>query len=253
MKLVSKLLAAPLLTALVVFSAGQLNALLTAREASANQASFEAGFETSARSAALQEQLGQVHAGVYRTVALIASLDDAKIKAFRADLANAGGRRQARRPRCRRRRRRHGAARPVTALRQADRQVPGARPTRPSTCPRSTRTPASPRCRAPTPPSPRCPDLSRWLKRVEARSAARPWPAPDAAHAHMALAAGRWRAAAARRSRSWLSWLMQRQLVAELHRAADIAGGVAAGNLAVDAHSDARTTKSATCCARSAR
>ena len=33
--------------------------------------------------ASVQQQLGQVHTSVYKTVALIGSLDDAKVKAFR--------------------------------------------------------------------------------------------------------------------------------------------------------------------------
>ena len=46
MKLGSKLLAAPLLTALVVFCVGQVNTWMTAREASANQEGFKSSFET---------------------------------------------------------------------------------------------------------------------------------------------------------------------------------------------------------------
>ncbi|MEO8057826.1 MAG: methyl-accepting chemotaxis protein [Burkholderiales bacterium] len=87
MKLALKLLAAPLLTAVLVFGAGQLNALVLTRAASANSATFVAQLEDFRTLASTQEQFAQVHAGVYRTVALIASLDDAKVKAYRAELA----------------------------------------------------------------------------------------------------------------------------------------------------------------------
>ncbi len=87
MKLGTKLLAAPLLTALIVLAAGQANTWTMAREASATQVAFKGDLEQFRVITAAQEQIGQVHAGVYRTVALIASLDDAKIKAYRADLA----------------------------------------------------------------------------------------------------------------------------------------------------------------------
>ena len=87
MKLALKLLAAPLLTAVVVLGAGQINALMMSHAASANQATFAAQIEDFRTLASAQEQLAQVHAGVYRTVALIASLDDSKIKDYRADLA----------------------------------------------------------------------------------------------------------------------------------------------------------------------
>jgi methyl-accepting chemotaxis protein len=87
MKLGMKLLLAPLLTALVAFTAGQVNALLLTREAAANVGTFHSGAEHYKTLTSVQDQLGQIHAGVYRTVTLIASLDEAKLKAHRADLA----------------------------------------------------------------------------------------------------------------------------------------------------------------------
>ena len=87
MKLATKLLAAPLLTALVLLAAGQSNTWLMGREAAANQAASKGDLEQFRVITSAQEQIGMVHAGVYRSVALIASLDDAKIKAYRADLA----------------------------------------------------------------------------------------------------------------------------------------------------------------------
>ncbi len=91
MKLGTKLLAAPLLTALVVFAAGQANTLMMGREAAANQVIFKGNLEQFRAITSVQEQLGQVHAGVYRTVTLIGSLDEAKVKAARADLARQAG------------------------------------------------------------------------------------------------------------------------------------------------------------------
>ena len=87
MKLALKLLAAPLLTAVVVLGAGQINALLMSRAASANHATFAAQLEDIRTLDSAQEQSAQVHAGVYRTVALIGSLDEPGITAYRADLA----------------------------------------------------------------------------------------------------------------------------------------------------------------------
>jgi methyl-accepting chemotaxis protein len=87
MKLGSKLLAAPLLTAAVVLGVGVLNALLMRGEAVDNQARFKA---TSAQALVLadaQRRAGEIHAGVVRNVAQHASLDDTKRSAARAGLA----------------------------------------------------------------------------------------------------------------------------------------------------------------------
>jgi len=88
MKLATQLLAAPLLTAVVVFSAGQVNSFLMGKEVQANQATFTSHQEGLRTLHQVQQQLAQIHAGVYRTVALMASLDEAQVKAYRADLAN---------------------------------------------------------------------------------------------------------------------------------------------------------------------
>jgi methyl-accepting chemotaxis protein len=87
MKLATKLLAAPLLTAVGLLGAGQANTWLMAREAAANQTAGKGDLEHFRVITSAQEQIGQVHAGVYRSVALMASLDEAKIKAYRAELA----------------------------------------------------------------------------------------------------------------------------------------------------------------------
>jgi methyl-accepting chemotaxis protein len=87
MKLGSKLLMAPLLTALVALSAGEINAVMMSRAAVSSQDEVQQRMEHFKTLSSTQAQLGQVHAGVYRTVALMASLDEAKVKSMRADLA----------------------------------------------------------------------------------------------------------------------------------------------------------------------
>jgi hypothetical protein len=87
MKLGKKLLAAPILTALVVLLSAQVNTWLMGREADKGQSSSKASLEEFKTVANIQLQLGQAHASVYRMVAIIGSMDDPKIKAFREDLA----------------------------------------------------------------------------------------------------------------------------------------------------------------------
>ena len=86
MKLGMKLLAAPLLTAVVVMLSGQINAVLMTRSAQQGQMASKASLEDFKVVQSVQHQLSQVHTSVYRTVALIGSMDDPKIKAARADL-----------------------------------------------------------------------------------------------------------------------------------------------------------------------
>ena len=87
MKLGSKLLMAPLLTAVVALSAGEINAIMMSRAAASSQDEVQQRMAHFKTLSSTQAQLGQLHAGVYRTVALMASLDEPKIKAMRADLA----------------------------------------------------------------------------------------------------------------------------------------------------------------------
>ena len=87
MKLALKLIAAPLLTAVVMLVAGQANTVLMTQAVKESQASASTSMEDFKTVASVQQQLGQVHSSVYKTVALIGSMDDAKIKAFREDLA----------------------------------------------------------------------------------------------------------------------------------------------------------------------
>ncbi len=87
MKLGTKLLAAPLLTAAVVLLAGQLNVFLMGRASDAALTSSKTSLDDFKTIASAQQQMGQIHASVYRTVSIIGSLDEAKVKAFRAELA----------------------------------------------------------------------------------------------------------------------------------------------------------------------
>ena len=91
MKLGHKLLLAPLLTAVVLLGTAQLNAFLNMRQATATQALFSGQIGVFKTISASQEKLAQVHADVYRTVALVASLDEARVKAARAALAQRMG------------------------------------------------------------------------------------------------------------------------------------------------------------------
>jgi methyl-accepting chemotaxis protein len=87
MKLGYKLLAAPLLTAVVVIAAGQMNGYLQNVQAEKGLASSQISLDLFKTMASAQQQMAEVHAGVYRTVALIESLDEARVKGLRADFA----------------------------------------------------------------------------------------------------------------------------------------------------------------------
>jgi methyl-accepting chemotaxis protein len=87
MKLGYKLLAAPLLTAVVVIAAGQINSYLQNLQADKGLASSQVSLDQFKTMASAQQQMAEVHAGVYRTVALIESLDEARVKGMRADFA----------------------------------------------------------------------------------------------------------------------------------------------------------------------
>ena len=86
MKLQLKLLSAPLLTASVMLGSGQIDALLSVHNAAAERAAERVRLHDLKIVSGLQDQLSLAHAGVYRTLTLIASLDDKKTKAVRADL-----------------------------------------------------------------------------------------------------------------------------------------------------------------------
>ena len=85
MKLNLKLLLAPLLTAVVLLVFGEINTFLMAGAADDMQSGFSTSTEQVAGAESIERKLGHVHAGVYRTLSLIGSMDDPKIKAFRAN------------------------------------------------------------------------------------------------------------------------------------------------------------------------
>jgi len=87
MKLGYKLLAAPLLTALVVIGSSQVNSYLQNVQSDKGLSASQASLDLFKTMAAAQQQMAEVHAGVYRTVALVDSLDEAKVKAVRAEFA----------------------------------------------------------------------------------------------------------------------------------------------------------------------
>jgi methyl-accepting chemotaxis protein len=88
MKLGYKLLAAPLLTAVLVIAAGQINGYLQNVQAEKGLSSSQISLDLFKTMASAQQQMAEVHAGVYRTVALIDSLDAARVKTLRADFAS---------------------------------------------------------------------------------------------------------------------------------------------------------------------
>jgi methyl-accepting chemotaxis protein len=87
MKLGMKLLAAPLLTAVVVVLSGQINTYLLGVQAEQGLTSARASLDDFKTMATANQQVAEVHANVYRTVALIGSLEDAKVKSLRGDFA----------------------------------------------------------------------------------------------------------------------------------------------------------------------
>ena len=87
MKLGPKLLLAPLMTAVVALGAGALYATLDWRQDQALRASNATGLASVKATAQAAEQLVQVRAEAFRTLALIASMDEAQVKAKRAELA----------------------------------------------------------------------------------------------------------------------------------------------------------------------
>jgi methyl-accepting chemotaxis protein len=86
MKLGIKLLAAPLLTAFVMLGAGQIDAVLSARNAAAERSAEQARLHDLKTVSDLQDQLSLTHASVYRTLTLMPSLDDKRVKMVRADV-----------------------------------------------------------------------------------------------------------------------------------------------------------------------
>ncbi len=87
MKIGAQLIAAPLLTAVVALGGGGLYGVLSERAAEHQRADMTEDLGHLKQLATMQEKVSLTRGEVYRTLSLIASLDDAKVKAFRADLA----------------------------------------------------------------------------------------------------------------------------------------------------------------------
>ena len=85
MKLGAKLLLVPLGVAAIAFGAGGLNALLMQRGAMQATERFNADLELLRSVSDARNQLGQAHAGVYRTQAIFDSLKKEEVLAFRKD------------------------------------------------------------------------------------------------------------------------------------------------------------------------
>ena len=87
MKLSLKLIAAPLLTAVVALGSGALYGGLTSRDAAQARAAAAQDLDHFKTLSNAQEQMAQVRAEVFRTLTIIASMEEDKVKAYRADLA----------------------------------------------------------------------------------------------------------------------------------------------------------------------
>jgi methyl-accepting chemotaxis protein len=85
MKLGMKLLAAPLLTAVVVLAAGQISTFLLSTQTQAGLKASQSSLDNFKTTAGANQQLAEVHANVYRTVAIVGSLDDEKVKSLRSE------------------------------------------------------------------------------------------------------------------------------------------------------------------------
>jgi methyl-accepting chemotaxis protein len=85
MKLGMKLLAAPLLTAVLVLLAGQVSTYLLHGQSQAGLDASRGSLEDFKTMANANQQIAEIHAKVYRTVAIVGSMDDAAVKAQRAE------------------------------------------------------------------------------------------------------------------------------------------------------------------------
>jgi methyl-accepting chemotaxis protein len=86
MKLGHKLLLAPVMTAVVVLTAGQIDSLLLSRSAAQAVASFKEHIVEVRSLNGLQADVSQAHVEVYRMMSIIGSVDEASIQAKRKDL-----------------------------------------------------------------------------------------------------------------------------------------------------------------------
>lgn len=86
MKLSRKLLIAPVLTALVMYGVSLGSTWLLQNSRVRAEQQVTAVFEGLGVFTSTQDQLGRVHAAAYRTISLAASLEEAKVKAVKADV-----------------------------------------------------------------------------------------------------------------------------------------------------------------------
>ncbi len=87
MKLATKLLAAPLFTAVILLCSSQISTYLLNTQSDDSIAAARGSLDDFKTVASANQQLAEVHASVYRTVGLIDSLDPAAIKTTRTDYA----------------------------------------------------------------------------------------------------------------------------------------------------------------------
>jgi len=85
MKLSQKLLIAPVLTALVMYSLSLVSTWMLQNSRVEAEKQVSVVLESLGVFTATQDQLGRLHALAYRTVSLAASLDETKVKAVKAD------------------------------------------------------------------------------------------------------------------------------------------------------------------------
>jgi len=83
MKLATQLLLPPVVTALVALAGGVVGGVVMQREAGHNAALFAESLDQLRTITSAQEQMGRLHAGVYRTLTLVGSLDEAAVKKVR--------------------------------------------------------------------------------------------------------------------------------------------------------------------------
>jgi methyl-accepting chemotaxis protein len=87
MKLGKKLLAAPLLTAIVVFAIGQLTLFLVSLESDVVEKTVLSQYDDYRTLSNAQEQIGEIHTMVYRSLGLIGAMDDSQLASLRTSLA----------------------------------------------------------------------------------------------------------------------------------------------------------------------
>jgi methyl-accepting chemotaxis protein len=86
MKLAAKMLLPPMAALAVVLAIGLGNNLYSLREVVASNEAGQQRNEVFLTTVAVQTQVGEMHGGVFRTIALMGSLDDAKVKSLRGQL-----------------------------------------------------------------------------------------------------------------------------------------------------------------------